>query len=94
MIDFSAAFDRVNRQGILYRPCSVELGGTVLSILTQFLSNRSQHITMDGCRSKLGTVVSCVPRDSVLGPLLVILCTYGLFSIPENKLIVVLMTPL
>ena len=40
-IDFSAAFERVNHQGILYRLCSVGIGGSVLSILTQFLSNRS-----------------------------------------------------
>ena len=33
-IDFSAAFDRVNHQGILYRNCSVGIGGSVLSILT------------------------------------------------------------
>ena len=52
-IDFSAAFDRVNHQGILYKLCSVGIGGSVLSILTQFLSNRSQHVMVDGCRSKL-----------------------------------------
>ena len=39
-IDFSAASDRVNHQGILYRLCSVGIGGSVLSILTQFLLNR------------------------------------------------------
>ena len=39
-IDFSAAFDRANHQGILYRLCSVGIGGSVLSILTQFLSTR------------------------------------------------------
>ena len=39
-IDFSAAFDRVNHLGILYKLCSVGIGGSVLSILTQFLSNR------------------------------------------------------
>ena len=33
-IDFSAAFDRVNHQGILYRLCSVGIGDSVLSILT------------------------------------------------------------
>ena len=38
-IDFSAAFDKVNQLGILYRLCSVGVGGSVLSILTQFLSN-------------------------------------------------------
>ena len=47
--DFSAAFKRVNHQGILYRLCSVGIGGSVSSILTQFLSNRSQHVVVDGC---------------------------------------------
>ena len=31
-IDFSATFDSVNNQGILYRLCSVGIGGSVLSI--------------------------------------------------------------
>ena len=52
-IDFSAAFDRFNNQVILYKLCSVGIGGCVLSILTQFLSNLSQHVILDGCRSKL-----------------------------------------
>ena len=59
-IDFSAAFDRVNHLGILYKLCSVGVGGSVLSILTQFLSNRSQHVMVDGCRSKLVNVASGV----------------------------------
>ena len=40
-IDLSATFDRVNHQRILYTLCSVEIGGSVLYILPQFLSNRS-----------------------------------------------------
>ena len=63
------------------------IGGSVFSILTQFLSNRSQHVMVDGCRSKLVNVVSGVPQDSVLGPLLFLLYTSELFSILENKLI-------
>ena len=69
-IDFSAAFDRVSHQGILYKLCSVGIGGSVLSILTQFLSDRSQHVMVDGCSSKLVNVVSGVPQGNVLGPLL------------------------
>ena len=83
-IDFSAAFDRVNNQGILYRLCSVGIGGSVLSILTQILSNRSQHVMLDGCLSKL-VDVSGVPQGSALGPLLSCLYTSELFSILENK---------
>ena len=56
-------------------------------ILTLFLSNRSQHVMVDSCRSKLVNVVSAVPQGSVLGPLLFLLYTSELFSILENKLI-------
>ena len=69
-IDISAAFDRVNHQGILYKLCSVGIGGSVLSILAQFLSNRSQHVMLDGCRKKWLTLCQeC--RRAVLGPVIV-----------------------
>ena len=86
-IDFSATFNRVNHLGILYKLCSVGIAGSVLSILTQFLSNRSQQVMVDGCLGKLVNVVSGVPQGSVLGPLLFLLYTSELFSILENKLI-------
>ena len=59
-IDFSVEFDRVNHQVILYRLSSVGIIGAVLSILTQFLSNRSQYVMVDGCWSKLVDAVSGV----------------------------------
>ena len=67
-IDSSPAFDSVNHLCILYRLCSVGIGGSVLSILTQLLSNRSQHVMVDGCRSKLANVISGVRQGNVLGP--------------------------
>ena len=39
-INFTAAFERVYDKGILYMLCTVSIGGTVLSVLTQFLANR------------------------------------------------------
>ena len=59
----------------------------MLSTLTQFLSNRSQHVVVDGCRSKLVNVVSTAPQCSVMCPLLFLLYTSQLFSILEHKLI-------
>ena len=57
-IDFSAAFERGNLHGILYKLCSVGIGDSVLSISTQFLSNRSQNVMVDPRRSKLVSGVS------------------------------------
>ena len=85
-IDFSATFESVNHQGILFKLCSVGVGGSVLSVSTQFLSNRSQYAVVDGCCSKLVNVVSGVPQGSVFGPLLFLLYTEKLFSVVENKL--------
>ena len=56
-IDFSDAFDKVKHQVILFKLCSVGVGGSVLSVLTQILSNRSQYVVVDVCRSKLVIVV-------------------------------------
>ena len=85
-VDFSAAFDRVNHLGILYRLCSMAIGGSVLSVLTQFQSNRAQHVMVDGCRSKLVNVVSGVPQQC-FGPVIVSPVHFGAFAILENKLI-------
>ena len=58
----------------------------MLSVLIQFLSNRSQYVVVDCCRSKLVNVVSGVPHGSVLGPQLFLLYTAELLSIVENKI--------
>ena len=60
-IDFCAAFVRVNHRGILYKHGSVGIGGSVLSLLIQSLSNRSHYVMVDSCRSKLVKMVSGVP---------------------------------
>ena len=58
----------------------------VLFVLTQFLCNRSQYVVVDGCQSKLVTVVSGVPQGNDLGPQLLLLYIAELHSILEDKL--------
>ena len=53
--------------------------GSVLSRLTQFLSNRPQYVMVDGCRSKLVDAVSRVPQGSDFGLLFILLNTSELF---------------
>ena len=86
-IVFSAAFDRVNHQGIFQRFCSVGIIGCVLSILTQFLTNRSQHVMVDGCRSKLVNILTGVPQGSGLGRHCSPCTLRRIFCILKNKLI-------
>lgn len=86
-IDFSAAFDRVNHLGLLYKLQCFGIGGSILSIIRQFLSGRKQAVVVDGSSSSLVDVVSGVPQGSVLGPLLFILYTSEMFSITENILV-------
>ena len=60
------------------------IGGSVLSILTQFLSNRSQHVMVHGCWSKL-VDLSGVPQVR-FGSVIVPSVHFGAFSILEIKL--------
>ena len=58
--------------------------GTVVSVLTQFLSDRLSYVVVDGCRSILVNVVSGVNQTGVFGPQLFLLYNAVLFSILEN----------
>ena len=86
-IDFSsAAFGRVNHVGLLYKLRSAGVGGMVLSIIKEFLTDHTQRVCVDGRFSRFVDVVSGVPQGSVPGPLLFILYIGGLFDIVENYL--------
>ena len=78
-INFSAAFDTVNQQAILYKLSSVGIGGSVLSVLMQFFSNRSQYVLVDGCCSKL--IQRCVrsAAGQCFGPIVVPSLDLGIF---------------
>ena len=83
-IDFSAAFDRVNHAGIVYKLQEVGIGGGILSVLQEYLTNRSQTVLVDGQSSRRVDVVSGVPQGSVLGPLMYNIYTRDLSNLFEN----------
>ena len=50
-LDYCAAFDRVSHSGLLLKFKSIGVGGSVLSICREFLSNRRQRVVVDGVTS-------------------------------------------
>ena len=52
--------------------------------LRDYLSNRKQYITNDGCKSNLMTIRCGVPQGSILGPLLFILYVNDICNVSEQ----------
>ena len=51
-LDFSAAFDLVSHSGLLFKLKSIGVGGNVLSICTEFLTDRRPRVVVDGAASE------------------------------------------
>ena len=47
-LDFSAAFNRVNHEVLVFKFRQLGVGGPFLSILSDFLSDRLQKVVVDG----------------------------------------------
>ena len=47
-LDISGAFDRVSHNGLLFKLKSIGVGGSVLFVCREFLSNRRQRVVVHG----------------------------------------------
>ena len=50
--DFSAAFNRANHSGLFFKLKYIGVGGSVLSICTEFLTDRWLRVVVDGAASE------------------------------------------
>ena len=76
----------MSHSGLLFKSISIGAGGSVLSICTEFLSDRRQRVVVDGATSEWIPIVSGVPQVSVLGPLLLILYSSEMFELVEKTI--------
>ena len=60
-LDFSAAFDRVSHSGLVFELKSIGVGGSALSISTEFLSHRRQRVVDGGAVSEWIPIISGMP---------------------------------
>ncbi len=72
--------------GLLMKLQSFAVGGLVLSILTQFLTDRTHRVCVDNFYSDWYSAHSGVPQGSVMGPLLSNVYTSDLLQITSNPI--------
>src|SRR4051812_20966950 len=86
LLDLSAAFDTIDHNILLSRLTSnFGISGSALSLISSYLSNRSQSVSIQSHLSPSAPISTGVPQGSVLGPLLFCLYTTPLTYLFSNS---------
>jgi len=85
LLDFAKAFDSVPHQHLLLKLETIGITGNLLKWISAFLTSRSQRVVINGEFSDWLPVLSGVPQDSILGPLLFILYFDDITSVVQSS---------
>lgn len=72
-IDIKKAFDTVNHEYLLRKLFNFGLTDTEINWFGDYLSGRTQRVSIDGVLSYSGEITAGVPQGSILGPLLFVI---------------------
>ena len=70
LLDFKKAFDKVPHERLCHKLSHYGICNNTLNWIQNFLTNRTQHVIINGYSSSPSNIISGVPQGMVLGPLL------------------------
>ena len=85
--DFRKAFDKIPHKRLMVRVKACGRGGKIWGCIEDWLSGRKQRVTLNGRGSNWIDVLSGVPQESVLGPVLFVIYINDIDSYVSSKIL-------
>ena len=73
-LDLMKGFDKVWREGLVFKLKQNGMSGNLVNILKDFIKNRKQRVVFNGQASNRENIYAGVPQGSILGPPLFLIC--------------------
>jgi hypothetical protein len=85
LLDVKGAFDRVNKQKLIWRMIQVGIAGNVVRWVDSFLSDRQATLVIDGRTGETRSIQAGLPQGLPISPILFILSVSEMFQWLEDR---------